>query len=144
MSDVMEPMIHEDQLPGHESELQPKPDWQPRYAGSERLNGKVALITGADSGIGRAVAALFAREGADVSIGYLCEHDDAKMTKEIVNARTAPITTKENGSGRSCRDAIPCSGTSMKGRRWTSARSRSRRSSRDGETPLQSCRGFRS
>jgi NAD(P)-dependent dehydrogenase (short-subunit alcohol dehydrogenase family) len=80
----MEPMIHEDQLPGHESQLEPKPDWEPRYRGSDRLKGKVALITGADSGIGRAVAALFAREGADISILYLCEHDDAAKTKEIV------------------------------------------------------------
>ncbi len=84
MSDVVEPMVHEDALPGHESQLEPKPDWQPRYAGSDRLKGKVALITGADSGIGRAVAALFAREGADIAISYLCEHDDAAKTKQIV------------------------------------------------------------
>jgi NAD(P)-dependent dehydrogenase (short-subunit alcohol dehydrogenase family) len=84
MSEVMEPMIHEDRLPGHESELNPKPDWQPRYPGSGRLKDKVALITGADSGIGRAVAALFAREGADIAIVYLCEHDDAAETKRIV------------------------------------------------------------
>ena len=84
MSDVMEPMVHEDRLPGHESELEPKPDWQPKYPGSGRLKDKVALITGADSGIGRAVAALFAREGADIAILYLCEHDDAAKTKEIV------------------------------------------------------------
>ena len=79
-------MIHEDQLPGHESALEPKPDWEPRYAGSNRLKGKVALITGADSGIGRAVAALYAREGADIAILYLCEHDDAAKTKAIVEA----------------------------------------------------------
>jgi NAD(P)-dependent dehydrogenase (short-subunit alcohol dehydrogenase family) len=80
----MEPMIHEDRLPGHESALEPKPDWEPRYPGSGRLKGKVALITGADSGIGRAVAALFAREGADIAISYLCEHEDAAKTKKIV------------------------------------------------------------
>jgi NAD(P)-dependent dehydrogenase (short-subunit alcohol dehydrogenase family) len=79
-----QPMIHEDDLPGHESELEPKPDWAPRYPGSGRLAGKVALITGADSGIGRAVAALYAREGADIAIVYLCEHDDARLTAEIV------------------------------------------------------------
>ncbi len=79
-------MIHEDALPGHESELEPKPLWQPIYPGSGRLKGKVALITGADSGIGRAVAALYAREGADIAILYLCEHDDAAETKRIVEA----------------------------------------------------------
>lgn len=84
MTDQQQPMIHEDDLPGRESDLEPKPDWAPRYPGSGRLAGKVALISGADSGIGRAVAALFAREGADIAILYLCEHDDARKTAEIV------------------------------------------------------------
>ena len=79
-------MVHEADLPGHESKLEPKPEWEPRYPGSGRLDGKIALVTGADSGIGRAVAALFAREGADVAILYLCEHDDAAKTKKIVEA----------------------------------------------------------
>lgn len=80
----VEPMIHEDSLPGEEAKLEPRPDWEPRYPGSGRLAGKVAIVTGADSGIGRAVAALYAREGADVAILYLCEHGDAEKTKEIV------------------------------------------------------------
>src|SRR5690242_18260579 len=108
MSDVMEPMIHEDALPGHESQLEPKPDWEPRYKGSDRLKGKVALVTGADSGIGRAVAALFAREGADVAIVYLCEHDDARKTKEIVEkeGRKAITIAGDLGDKSFCEAAV--------------------------------------
>ena len=108
MSDVMEPMVHEDRLPGHESQLEPKPDWQPRYLGSGRLKGKVALITGADSGIGRAVAALFAREGADIAIVYLCEHDDAAKTKAIVEkeGRKAVTIAGDIGSKDFCEKAV--------------------------------------
>ena len=108
MSDVIEPMIHEDQLPGHESELEPKPDWAPRFAGSDRLKGRVALITGADSGIGRAVAALFAREGADIAILYLCEHDDAQKTKEIVEkeGRKAIVIAGDIGDKGFCEEAV--------------------------------------
>jgi NAD(P)-dependent dehydrogenase (short-subunit alcohol dehydrogenase family) len=108
MSDVMEPMVHEDRLPGHESELEPKPDWQPRYAGSDRLKGRVALITGADSGIGRAIAALFAREGADVAIVYLCEHGDAAKSKQIVEheGRRAITIAGDIGDKQFCENAM--------------------------------------
>jgi NAD(P)-dependent dehydrogenase (short-subunit alcohol dehydrogenase family) len=107
-SDVMEPMVHQDQEPGHESQLEPKPDWEPRYRGSDRLKGKVALITGADSGIGRAVAALFAREGADIAIVYLCEHDDANKTKEIVEreGRRAITIAGDIGDKEFCERAV--------------------------------------
>ena len=84
--DTVEPMVKEGSLPGAEHKLEPKPDWEPRYPGSGRLKGKVAIVTGADSGIGRAVAALYAREGADIAISYLCEHKDAEKSKAIVEA----------------------------------------------------------
>ncbi|HEY0557167.1 MAG TPA: SDR family oxidoreductase [Thermoanaerobaculia bacterium] len=100
--------VNVDDEPGHESHLDPKPDWTPRYPGSGRLQGKVALVTGADSGIGRAVAALFAREGADVAILYLCEHDDAKKTQEIVEAegRRAITIAGDVGDKAFCERAV--------------------------------------
>jgi NAD(P)-dependent dehydrogenase (short-subunit alcohol dehydrogenase family) len=106
--DVIEPMVHQDAEPGHESRLEPKPDWEPRYRGSDRLKGKIALITGSDSGIGRAVAALFAREGADVAIVYLCEHDDANKTKEIVEkeGRRAITIAGDIGDKNFCEQAV--------------------------------------
>jgi NAD(P)-dependent dehydrogenase (short-subunit alcohol dehydrogenase family) len=70
--------------PGAESKMKPAPDPRPEYPGSEKLKGKVAFITGGDSGIGRAVALLFAKEGADISIAYLSEHQDAEETKLMV------------------------------------------------------------
>ena len=101
-------MIDQDDLPGHESQLEPKPEWEPRYPGSGRLEGKVALITGADSGIGRAVAALFAREGEDIAILYLCEHDDAAKTKAIVEreGRRAITLAGDIGEKAFCERAV--------------------------------------
>src|SRR5687767_6716482 len=70
---------------GLESEMEPRPDYgEESYRGSGKLEGKAALITGGDSGIGRAVALAFAREGADVLISYLDEHSDAEETVRIV------------------------------------------------------------
>ena len=109
-TEVMIPRHHEakEKLPGSEAKLDPKPDWEPRYPGSGRLKDKVALITGADSGIGRATAALFAREGADIGIMYLCEDEDAQKTKEIVEkeGRKAILIRGDIGSKDFCEAAV--------------------------------------
>jgi NAD(P)-dependent dehydrogenase (short-subunit alcohol dehydrogenase family) len=70
--------------PGRERAMQPQPDYEPRFAGVGRLKGKVAIITGGDSGIGRAVAVAMAREGARIAIVYLEEHKDANATRDLV------------------------------------------------------------
>ncbi|OSP53499.1 SDR family oxidoreductase [Pseudoruegeria sp. SK021] len=80
------PFPKQDQtVPGDTAKMSPMPDHgEKTYRGSGRLSGMAALITGADSGIGRAVALAFAREGADVAISYLSEHDDAQQTRDLV------------------------------------------------------------
>lgn len=72
-------------LPGDQDKMQPEPEIiRDGYKGSDKLKGKIALITGGDSGIGRSVAVHFAKEGADVAIVYLKEDDDARKTKQLV------------------------------------------------------------
>ena len=84
------PKIHaqkQDRLPGLESEMQPPAEFiRDSYKGSGKLAGKVALVSGGDSGIGRAAAVHFAREGADVAIMYLDEHEDAQDAKRMIEA----------------------------------------------------------
>ena len=93
----LQPPQHQEQRPGSEEEMTPKPKFDDSaHKGSDKLLGKVAIITGGDSGIGRAVAIAFAKEGADVAVMYLNEHEDAEKTQQLV---------KELG-----RDCLPIAG----------------------------------
>ena len=95
--------------PGHEADLELAPMYDaPHYKGSEKLQDKVALITGADSGIGRAVAVLFAREGADVAVAYLDEHEDAVETRRGVEAdgRRCILLSGDVADADFCKDAV--------------------------------------
>ena len=78
------PAQKQDTQPGRERHMAPKPDYEPKYPGVGKLKGKVALISGGDSGIGRAVAVAMAREGARIAIVYLNEHKDANATRDLV------------------------------------------------------------
>jgi len=95
--------------PGSQREMQPRPDCgEQSYEGHGRLTDKVALITGADSGIGRAVAIAYAREGADVVISYLSEHDDARETAQYVEkaGRRAVLVDGDLADPRHCRSLV--------------------------------------
>ena len=95
--------------PGTTAEMDPKPDHgEQSYRGSGRLTGKATVITGADSGIGRAVAIAYAREGADVLISYLDEHDDARETAKWVEeaGRKAVLVPGDISEAAHCRSII--------------------------------------
>lgn len=96
-------------MPGRTGAMRPTPDHgEETYRGSGKLKGKKAVITGADSGIGRAVALAFAREGADVLIAYLDEHEDAEQTKRLVEeaGRNAVLVAGDIGEPAHCRSII--------------------------------------
>src|SRR4029078_3025032 len=95
--------------PGREADLALAPMYEaPDYRGSGKLCDKVALVTGGDSGIGRAVAVLFAREGADLAVAYLNEHDDAEETKRAVEkeGRRCITLSGDVADPRCCRAAV--------------------------------------
>jgi NAD(P)-dependent dehydrogenase (short-subunit alcohol dehydrogenase family) len=95
--------------PGQQAQMQPRPDCgEESYQGHGRLAGKKAVVTGADSGIGRAVAIAYAREGADVLISYLSEHDDAADTARYVeeSGQRAVLVPGDLSSPQQCRDVI--------------------------------------
>jgi NAD(P)-dependent dehydrogenase (short-subunit alcohol dehydrogenase family) len=95
--------------PGETSEMEPKPDHgEESYVGSGKLVNKVAIVTGADSGIGRAVAIAFAREGADVLVSYLNEHDDAKETANWIEraGRKAVLMPGDVQDKQHCRAVV--------------------------------------
>jgi NAD(P)-dependent dehydrogenase (short-subunit alcohol dehydrogenase family) len=95
--------------PGLESRMRPRPAVaKPQHRGSGKLDGKVALITGGDSGIGRSVAVLFAREGADIAILYLNEHEDAKEAARMVKAegKRCVLIPGDIGYESFCREAV--------------------------------------
>ena len=108
-SSPLQPPQHQDRQPGIESAMTPRPRAaDPSYRGSGKLQGQVALITGGDSGIGRAVAILFAKEGADVAIVYLNEHADAAETKCRVEAEGRRCVTFAGDVGLEpfCQDVV--------------------------------------
>jgi NAD(P)-dependent dehydrogenase (short-subunit alcohol dehydrogenase family) len=95
--------------PGRDADMDPRPDYgEAHYRGSNRLAGRKAIITGADSGIGRAVALAFAREGADVLVSYLDEHDDAQETCRLVEeaGRKAVAVPGDISKANHCRSIV--------------------------------------
>lgn len=106
---VKRPAQHQKKQPGLESKMRPRPKFEdPDYQGSNKLSNKVAIITGGDSGIGRAVAIAFAIEGADVVITYLNETKDAKATKKIIEdkGRQCLAISGNIGNSKFCQSVI--------------------------------------
>lgn len=104
-----QPKQQQARQPGIESEMKPRPKAEdPDHIGSHKLRDKVALITGGDSGIGRAVAVAFAREGADVAVVYLNEHKDADETKRLVEKEGRRCLTIAGDVGREqfCQESV--------------------------------------
>jgi NAD(P)-dependent dehydrogenase (short-subunit alcohol dehydrogenase family) len=105
----LQPLQHQRQQPGREHKMKPPPQAEDeKHRGSGKLQNKVAIITGGDSGIGRAVAIAFAKEGADVSVVYLEEKKDANETKRLVeeHGRKCLLIEGDVGQEQFCRKAV--------------------------------------
>src|SRR5881398_3095449 len=105
----LQPRQHQRRQPGREHKMEPRPQAEDeKRRGSGKLQGKVAIITGGDSGIGRAVAIAFAKEGADISVVYLEERKDANETKRLVEEHGRKCLLIEGNVGEEdfCRKAV--------------------------------------
>ncbi|SEA31716.1 NAD(P)-dependent dehydrogenase, short-chain alcohol dehydrogenase family [Thalassobacillus cyri] len=105
----IQPKQHQNRQPGFEYEMKPLPEFVDNtYIGSGKLSGKIAVITGGDSGIGRAVSLYFAKEGADVAILYLNEQEDADNTKKLVEAegRKCELIIGDIGDSAHCESSV--------------------------------------
>ena len=108
MNDKLQPEQTQDRQPGRETEMDPQPEFAPRFPGAGRLKDKVALISGGDSGIGRAVAVAMAREGADIAFIYLEEEEDARVTVSLIEDEGHPALALAGdiGDEQFCQDAV--------------------------------------
>jgi NAD(P)-dependent dehydrogenase (short-subunit alcohol dehydrogenase family) len=108
MSKPVNPPQEQSRQPGRESQMRPRPQYEPLVEGSNRLKDKVALITGGDSGIGRAVALAMAREGAKIAIAYLEEHKDADETLKLLEEEGAEAIkfAGDIGDEKFCKDIV--------------------------------------
>jgi len=108
MNDRLQPPQQQEHQPGRETQMHPRPDYQPKYPGAGKLKDKVVLITGGDSGIGRAVAVAMAREGAKIAIVYLEEHKDADETLRAVEGEKSRGIKMAGDVGieKFCREAV--------------------------------------
>ncbi len=105
----LQPRQHQSKQPGEQSKMTPRPQSKvPHQKGTGKLAGRVAIITGGDSGIGRAVAVAFAKEGADLVIGYLNEEKDARETREMVEkeGRRCILAAGDIGKEKVCRELV--------------------------------------
>ena len=108
-SQQLQPPQHQEKNPGIEAEMDPQPVYlRPDYKAAGKLEGKVAIVTGGDSGIGRSVAVLFAHEGADVAVMYLDEHGDAEKTKAEVEkvGRKCLLIAGDVGDEAFCKESV--------------------------------------